>query len=221
MAAGLSGVHNQKFLDSFLAQLPPTAEVIAVSDGYTMLLGAHAGNPGVVVASGTGSVGEALYADGSHQVAGGWGFPVGDEGSGAWLGLQAVRVAQAAMDGRASVGALAQRVWQHCGGTRQALGDWVAGAGQFAYAQVAPLVFDAEALDAAAAHMLAQAAQELLDVVHALDPAGKLPVAVCGSIGARLQSRMASALSNRLVEPAMGPEEGALLLLLQGRGARQ
>ena len=221
LAAGLSGVHNESFRARFLEQLPAFAEVIAVSDGYTMLLGAHAGQPGIVVASGTGSVGEVLRADGSHQVAGGWGFPVGDEGSGAWLGLQAVRVAQGAMDGRASVGALARRVWQHCGGTRREMGDWVAQAGQFGYAQVAPLVFETQALDAAADHMLAHAAQELVAIVQALDPALQLPVAVCGSIGTRLQSRMADALPSRLVEPAMGPEEGALLLLLQTRGARQ
>ena len=65
------------------------------------LLGAHEGRPGAIVAAGTGSVGEALRRDGLRVAVGGWGFPVGDEGSGAWLGLRAMRETHRAIDGRA------------------------------------------------------------------------------------------------------------------------
>ena len=178
-----------------------------------MLLGAHAGRPGLVVAAGTGSVGEALYADGRHEVVGGWGFPVGDEGSGAWLGLKAVHVAQTAIDGRSSAGPLARAVWARCGATRQDMAEWVAQSRQFAYAQLAPLVFDCAASDPAAAALLALAAQELEAIALALDPQQTLPVAVCGSIGALLRERMSRALGRRFAVAAMGPAEGALLML--------
>lgn len=220
MAAGLSGVHNLQQRDAFQAELPPFAKVILETDGYTMLVGAHTGKPGLIVAAGTGSVGEVLHADGSHAVVGGWGFPVGDEGSGSWLGIHAVRIAQAAMDGRATAGPLARKVWGFCGATRQEMAAWCAKAGQFAYAQVAPLVFECEDTDPLAANLLDQAARDLESVAYALDPARSLPVAICGSIGNRLKSRMAPALRGRCVEAAMGPAEGALWLLQQSLGGK-
>ena len=48
------------------------------------------GADGGIVIVGTGSIGWANIAGQSHRV-GGWGFPVSDEGSGAWLGSEAVR----------------------------------------------------------------------------------------------------------------------------------
>jgi glucosamine kinase len=215
LAAGLSGAHTKVLSDAFRAELPPFGKVLLETDGYTMLIGAHAGRPGVLVASGTGSVGEVLRTDRSHAVAGGWGFPVGDEGSGSWLGLHAVRAAQAAMDGRAAVGPLARKVWGFCGQTRQDLAAWCAKSAQFAYAQVAPLVFECEDCDPVAGRLLAQAAQDLESIADTLDPAGSLPVAVCGSIGARLQRRMCQELRDRCVEAVMGPADGALWLLQQ------
>jgi len=218
MAAGLSGVHNFQQRDAFLAELPPLAKVVLKTDGYTMLVGAHSGKPGMIVAAGTGSVGEVLHADGSHAVVGGWGFPVGDEGSGSWLGIHAVRIAQAAMDGRTSAGPLARKVWGHCGSNRQDMAAWCAQAGQFAYAQVAPLVFECGGTDPLAENLLAQAARDLESVAYALDPQRTLPVAICGSIGNKLKLRMAPALQERCVEAAMGPVEGALWLLQQSLG---
>jgi glucosamine kinase len=167
----------------------------------------------VIVAAGTGSVGEVLRADGSRASVGGWGFPIGDEGSGAWLGWQAVRHAQAAMDGRVSAGALARHVWARCGTDRVALLDWCRSAGQFEYAQLAPAVFDAEADDAHAAALLAAAVLELEALALALDPDGSLPLAVSGSVGRRLAPRFSAALRSRSVELAQGADAGALTLI--------
>jgi glucosamine kinase len=213
LAAGLSGVHNARQRQAFLDLLPPLGKVLLETDGYTMLIGAHAGQPGVMVAAGTGSVGEVLRSDGSHDVVSGWGFPVGDEGSGAWLGLNAVRIAMCAMDGRAPVGGLAQGVWAHCGANRQEMAAWAAQSAQFAYAQVAPLVFECAESDPAAANLLAQAARDLESIALALDPEGHLPVAICGSIGNKLNDRMSPALRRRCVKATIGPVEGALWLL--------
>ena len=213
LAAGLSGVHNEFQREAFRALLPAFARIVLVTDGYTTLFGAHAGNPGLIVASGTGSVGEVLHADGRHDVVGGWGFPVGDEGSGAWLGLNAMRIAQSALDGRATSGALARAIFGRCGMSRQALAAWMASAGQFDYAQLAPEVFGFEDVDLAASDLLAQSCHHLEAMVVALDPQQTLPVAICGSIGQRLQGRLATAVRRRCVPAAMGPTEGALLLL--------
>ena len=126
---------------------PPFAHIALDTDAYTTLLGAHEGRPGAIVTAGTGSVGEALHRDGMRVAAGGWGFPVGDEGSGAWLGLHAMRETHRAIDGRGPVGPLVGAVLAIAGTTREALLAWCDRPGQNAYAELAPLVFDAAATD--------------------------------------------------------------------------
>lgn len=213
LGAGLSGVSHTPWREAFLAANPGFAFVEAESDAFTMLLGAHEGRPGAIVIAGTGSIGEALRADGTRFTVGGWGFPVGDEGSGAWLGLQAIRHAQAAMDGRSAAGPLARQLWRDCGADRASLQAWCAASGQFAYAQCARLVFEYEASDEFARDLLDRAAAALESIAFALDRTGRLPLAMAGSIAQRLVPRLSPALRERLVQPASGPEAGALGLI--------
>lgn len=214
-AAGLSGASHPPWRDAFLARNIGLARLEVESDSFVMLLGAHRGKPGAILAVGSGCVAEALRADGSRHTVGGWGFPAGDEGSGAWLGLHAVRQAQWALDGRANAGPLARRVWALCGADRHVLQEWCSGAGQFAYAQLAPAVFECEGTDPAAACLLIRAAAALDALSFAVDPKGRLPLAVCGSIGVRLVPRLAPAVRSRLVPTAQGAAAGALMLIRQ------
>lgn len=213
LGAGLSGMSNAPWRDAFLAQNPGYAKLLGETDGFAMLVGAHEGRPGALLAAGTGSIGEVWRADGTRASVGGWGFPVGDEGSGAWLGLRAMRIAQCAMDGRLPAGALARRVWAQCGEDAETLQAWCGRAGQFAYAQLAPAVFDTEDSDPAAAQLLVRAVSELEAIACALDPAGELPLAVLGSVGQRLSPRLSPALLTRCVAVADGPAAGALTLI--------
>lgn len=213
IGAGLSGIGNPVSRRAFEDGMAGWGRLVLETDAFTMLLGAHQGRPGAMVAAGTGSVGEVLRADGTRFHAGGWGFPAGDEGSGAWIGLRAMAVAQCAMDGRAESGPLAEAIWSRCGSRRTDLQVWCANAAQFAYAQLAPLVFDVAFHDAAAEQILVDAAHALEALAHGLDPAGALPLAICGSVGQRLQSRFEPVLRARAVAPWVGPAEGALLLL--------
>lgn len=212
LAAGLSGVSHAPWRDEFLALDPGFARLEADTDSFTMLLGAHGGQPGVIVIAGTGSIAEALRADGLRATVGGWGFRVDDEGSGGWLGLQAVRHGLAAFDGRVNASPLARRVWMHCGDERETLQEWCSVSGQFEFAQLARAVFECEATDPVAARMLQDATQALEDLALAIDPRGRLPLAIAGSIGERLAPRMRPALRGRLVPAQAGAAEGALML---------
>jgi glucosamine kinase len=220
LGAGLSGINHLPWKDAFVASQPGFSALAVDTDGFVMLLGAHRGRPGAVVAAGTGSVGEVWRPDGSRAQVGGWGFPVGDEGSGAWLGLRAMAVAQAALDGRVPAGGLAHAVWARCGTDRDELLRWCTGAAQFGYAQLASAVFDAEGDDPAAAHLLARAVTALEALAQALDPAGDLPLALAGSIARRLAPRLAPTWQQRLVAPAAGAEVGALTLIRNALGHR-
>lgn len=212
LAAGLSGVSHAPWREAFLERDPGFAQVTAETDSFTMLLGAHDGKPGAIVIAGTGSIAEALRADGSRATVGGWGFRVDDEGSGGWLGLQAVRHGLAAFDGRANPSPLARRVWMHCGDERDALQTWCGEAGQFEFAQLARAVFDCENTDPAAALLLHKATEALEELALAVDPRGRLPLVMGGSIGERLAPRMRPAVRSRIVAPQAGAAEGALNL---------
>jgi len=210
---GLAGAIVESRRREFVEAAPPFAALELASDGYTMLLGAHAGGPGAVVSAGTGSIGEALGRDGRHVVIGGCGYPVGDEGSGAWLGMRAVREAQHALDGRAQAGALVGAVLADTGGNRDRLLAWCERAGQHAYASLAPLVFAAAAEDTCAARLLDEAARALDGIALGLDPDAGLPLVVAGSIGTRLADRLSPGVRARCVTPAGDALDGALRLI--------
>lgn len=213
LGAGLSGVNHRPWRDAFLAQNPGFAHIKLESDAYTALLAAHGGQRGAMVAAGTGSIGEALYADGTRRQVGGWGFPVGDEGSGAWLGLRAIAHAQHVLDGRSPGGPLAARIHTHCGDNRDALQAWCAMAGQFEYAQLARPVMESAAHDPIADALLTNAAHALDQMAHALDPEGDLPLAIFGSVGCLLQPRLAPATQARCVPTPRDAVYGALTLI--------
>lgn len=75
-------------------------EVRLTADWVTCHLGALAGRPGVVIASGTGTVCLGRAADSRLQRVGGWGHLLGDDGSGFFIGRAGLRAALAAFDGR-------------------------------------------------------------------------------------------------------------------------
>jgi N-acetylglucosamine kinase-like BadF-type ATPase len=70
---------------------------------------------GVTVDAGTGSLARGWSRDGRVASAGGWGGTLGDEGSGYWISLQAMRAVLHAQDGRIEPTILTQMVLEHFG----------------------------------------------------------------------------------------------------------
>ncbi|MES2015730.1 MAG: BadF/BadG/BcrA/BcrD ATPase family protein [Pseudomonadota bacterium] len=210
---GLAGVHNKQWASAFAAANPGYGALRLENDGYTTLMGAHHGNPGIIVAIGTGSVGEALLADGGRREVGGWGFPAGDEASGGWIGLRAINHIQQVIDGRKPGSPFAQELIAACGGERDAIQAWLASATQTSYASLAPIVIGHAETDATARALLAEAAQEVASIAHALDPSGTLPLALCGGLGAPLRAYLPPALLARSVTPYGDAASGALRMI--------
>lgn len=65
---------------------------------------------GVVVISGTGSIAYGRNAEGDEERSGGWGYLIGDEGSAVWVGLEGLRAAAHAVDGRGAPTAIVANV---------------------------------------------------------------------------------------------------------------
>jgi glucosamine kinase len=68
-------------------------EIEIVGDVETAFYDAFGSAPGVIVIAGTGSVVFGRNESGETARVGGWGYPVADEGSGYWIGVEAVRAA--------------------------------------------------------------------------------------------------------------------------------
>jgi N-acetylglucosamine kinase-like BadF-type ATPase len=84
----------------------PMPKVQFETDARIALEGAFQGGPGIIVIAGTGSSVLGKSPDGTIRLVGGWGRTVGDEGSGYYVGLEAVRAAARALDGRETPGFL-------------------------------------------------------------------------------------------------------------------
>lgn len=81
-------------------------------DAPAALVGATGGEPGIVVIAGTGSVAYGENGRNQSAQAGGWGYLLGDEGSGYWIAAEGLRCALRAADGVSEptgLGALALR----------------------------------------------------------------------------------------------------------------
>jgi glucosamine kinase len=219
---GLAGVHNKQWAAQFVAANPGYPALVLETDGFTTLIGAHGGRPGVIVAIGTGSVGEALLPDGARREVGGWGFPAGDEASGAWMGIKAINHIEQVLDGRKPGGAFARAVIDSCGGQRDAIQAWLAQATQTSYASLARHVVDHGATDPVARAILDGAGREVASIANALDPSGALPLALCGGLGEPLRAYLPAALLARCVAPRGDSAAGALRIIEQRiKGAKQ
>ena len=213
LGCGLAGVNNREWLAAFVAQAPALAGLAVESDAYTTLLGAHGGAHGVIVALGTGSIAAAPDREGGEcRIVGGYGFPSGDEASGAWLGVRAIVHAQHALDGRGPNDEFAQALLAHVGARdHDGLVVWLCEANQTAYASLARIVI-AHRAHPFAARLLGEAGIQIGKMIAALDPSAVLPVALCGGLGAPLREYVPQAYQGRLREPLAGSAHGGLQL---------
>ncbi|WP_460990965.1 N-acetylglucosamine kinase [Sinomonas soli] len=96
-AGGIDTAADAEALASLIRPHAPAARVEVVHDSR-LLLAAGGARTGVAVIAGTGSAAWGTNADGEEARAGGWGYLLGDEGSGYWLGREAVRYSLHRMD---------------------------------------------------------------------------------------------------------------------------
>jgi N-acetylglucosamine kinase-like BadF-type ATPase len=103
ISAGLAGVGRPSDRERALQamrELGFDAEYQVDSDAVAALTGAFAGGQGIIVIAGTGSICFGKGADGRVERSGGWGYLLGDEGSGYYIGQQAIIAALKDLDGR-------------------------------------------------------------------------------------------------------------------------
>jgi N-acetylglucosamine kinase-like BadF-type ATPase len=93
---GMTGETDIK--TQILKRIVRTDYLMVVHDSVNALAGATAGQPGIIVIGGTGSVARGINEQGEEARVGGWTHIFGDEGSAYWIGRAAVRATLAEYD---------------------------------------------------------------------------------------------------------------------------
>lgn len=213
LGIGIAGANVPEWLAEFRQRAPAFGALVIDSDAWTTLLGAHGGAPGAIVAVGTGIVGMAWHPDGTRQAVGGWGFPGGDEGSGAWIGLRAVAHLERVLDGSETAGPLAEALAAVCGRDRANLTAWLATATQARYASLARSVIGCGVRDPVAQALLHEAGRHIAALARAVDPEAALPLALCGGLAEPLRPWWPPGLAAHARPPLGDAAAGALRMI--------
>jgi len=115
---GIAGVDRPTDADAVRAimkRIGFKSETLVVNDALVALVAGAGEDPGVVLVAGTGSIAYGRSAAGQAARAGGWGYLLGDEGGGFWIGRAALSAAVRQFDGRGPGTMLTGLVLQHLG----------------------------------------------------------------------------------------------------------
>jgi len=113
--AGVDRADDQRVVRGIMDRIGYKATVLIVNDALIALQAGVGDAPGIVIVSGTGSIAYGRNVRGEAARAGGWGHVLGDEGSGYWIGRNALRAVVRSADGRGAETSLAPRLLAHFG----------------------------------------------------------------------------------------------------------
>jgi N-acetylglucosamine kinase-like BadF-type ATPase len=111
--AGVDRPGDHAVVAGIMKRIGLKARVLIVNDALVALEAGAPGQPGVVVISGTGSIAYGRNTAGEAARSGGWGYVLGDEGSGYWIGRAALRAVLRAADHRGPRTMLTQMLLDH------------------------------------------------------------------------------------------------------------
>jgi glucosamine kinase len=215
---GLAGIVTSVGAEKIHSAQLPFASVTADNDAYIACVGAFGGRNGGIVIAGTGSIGLGLVDDQRHMV-GGWGFQLGDHGSGAWLGHHAVRRAALVLDGLLQPTGLIDAVLERSGRTRQALSRWSETALPKDYAAFAPLVFEhAAKADVQGMTIVIEGASAISKLGNVLLARGAQRLCLMGGLSQVYLPYLNADVRAALVPPQADAVDGAIMLARRAQG---
>jgi glucosamine kinase len=230
---GLAGGSRAAAVPGFLRAAVPervTAPAELVSDLTVAFCSATPAPRGYVIVAGTGAVaGEVVGTDLVRQ-RDGWGWLLGDEGSGFWLGRAAVRETLAALQQQLPLGPLQRAVLESTGTSSylellQASYEASYAASPTWLAQFSTLVSRHASTDPVAASIAAEAVTLLDKLLLSLRPEPGLPIVLAGSVLTNegpVSRRFRESLEHRADNPVLSSTTGvigALWIALQRHSA--
>ena len=212
---GLAGVNLPKYFDLMAHWQHPFKTMHLATDLHIACLGAHGGENGAIMISGTGSSAY-ICANGESLIIGGHGFELGDICGGAWFGRQAVKKVLLAQDNIIAPTSLTEKIFNQLNCTdANSLIETVAGQGASYFAQLAVQVFDAaDAGDAVATAIVQQGCQYFFAVFNKLMAKAQVPMALIGGLIPRLKPWLPNTMAEYLTPPKNPPEIGAVIFAI-------
>ncbi|MFS2224533.1 BadF/BadG/BcrA/BcrD ATPase family protein [Pantoea sp. B65] len=209
---GLAGANVQSVRQQAQQWPQDFAHWQVLSDVEIACLGAHRGQPGAVLITGTGSQG--AFWDGSQfRCVGGWGLTLSDQGSGALLGKRALRLALQAHEGLVPSSPLLQALMAHFDHSPELLLRWATDATPAHWGQFSPQIFDyAGQQDPHGTALIDITAQEISLMVNHLTENGQHCVALMGGLAAAVHRWLAPAVQRQVVPAAGDALTGGLQL---------
>ena len=220
---GLAGVNLPSLFSQVSAWQHPFKAMYLTTDLHIACLGAHQGQDGAVIVTGTGSCGF-IYANNRSEMLGGHGFPHGDKGSGAWFGFKVVEQVLLSLDGISEPTLLVASLCSHLQIDTNALNneaiattivERVAGQNAVFYGQMAGLVFAAEQQDDIAKAIIAEGASYINGLANKLLAKQDIDIALMGGLAGTLTHYLAADIQAKLITPAYPSELGAVFFARQ------
>ena len=228
--AGVSRGEDEHMVRQWVADQHIAEQLLIANDGWLVISAGTPDGVGVGLICGTGSIAVGRDAQAQTVRAGGWGYLIGDEGSGYDVAVMALRAASHAADGRGPHTEILPALLRHWKLSVPAdLITFLYGSTdpRVQMADIGPLVVDvANAGDAVANDIVARAAHELASMVRTVSRALQLPhpvpVAVAGSMIVQseiLQQKLIATLATQQMPVTLtvvpDPTIGALRLALR------
>ena len=113
---GIAGVDREdemRTIRAVMGRIGHDSRVLVVNDALIALAAGAHDAPAIVIIAGTGSIVYGRNAHGEAARAGGWGHMIGDEGSGYWIGREALSAVMRASDGRGPATRLTAAILDH------------------------------------------------------------------------------------------------------------
>jgi N-acetylglucosamine kinase-like BadF-type ATPase len=235
---GLAGAGRESDRKEIIALFIETEfdkKITVDSDAMVALAGAFGTGPGIIIIAGTGAICFGKSSDGKIVRAGGWGYLLGDEGSGYFIGREAIIAALKDLDGRGEKTKLRSSLEKHfkLGSIDQIIPNiYQNRIDRIAIADCAPIVFElTNQGDAIAEEIIRRTGKELGILAKAVAQQlnferDEIKVALVGSIF-KQKDLLINEISKELYEvcwnieisdPMFEPQYGAALLALQKAG---
>lgn len=113
--AGVARPQDHQLVRALLARITPVDQAVITHDAEAALVGGIGRRYGAALIAGTGAIAYGVNARGETRRADGWGYLLGDAGSGYWIGREALRATARACDSPDSQTALPGQILAELG----------------------------------------------------------------------------------------------------------
>ena len=213
---GLAGLNIPSVKKEFDSVTFPFKSWVSTTDLNIACLGAHNGEKGAVIILGTGSSAVVIKGDRELNI-GGHGFLLGDQGSGAWIGKQAVTLSLLELDGFSKEQGLAKTVLAHYNCANQSdLVSLLNKALPAKFATIAPTIIALSQEKLPQANTIINEATTYIDKLISIVASHKPQrISIIGGLASAFGPLLSEQSQSILSTSKLSPEQGAILFCKQ------